>query len=141
MAEMKTVENNASVKDFLNGVKNETRREDSIAVSKMMARVSGKRAKMWGPSIVGFDKHQYKYATGREGVICKIGFSPRVQSLVFYLANFKDRVKLLKKLGKHKVSGSNGGGCLYINKLADVDLNVLEEIVDKAYKHKKKQVD
>ena len=139
MAEIKTVENNASVKDFLNGVKNETRRNDSIAVSKMMARVSGKRATMWGPSIVGFDKHHYKYADGGDANICKIGFSPRVQSLVFYLANFKGRVKLLNKLGKHKISGTNGGGCLYINKLADVDLNVLEEIVDNAYRYKKKQ--
>ena len=137
MAERKTVENKASVKDFLNGVKNETRRRDSIVVSKMMARVSGKRAKMWGPSIVGFDKHHYKYADGGDTDICKIGFSPRVQSLVFYLANFKDRVKLLTKLGKHKVSGTDGGGCLYINKLEDVNLNVLEEIIDKAYKHKK----
>jgi len=137
MPERKTQENNASVKEFLSKVNNETRRKDSIVVSRMMGAVSGKRAKMWGISIIGFGKHHYKYANGGDGDICKIGFSPRVQSLVFYLANFKGRMNLLKKLGHHKVSGTNGGGCLYINKLADVDLKVLETIIDKAYNHKK----
>ncbi len=89
---------------------------------------------MWGPSIVGFGKHYYKYANGKEAEICKIGFSPRSQSLVFYLANFRERASLLNQLGKHKVSG---GGCLYINKLEDIDQNILETIIEKAYKHKK----
>ena len=101
-----------------------------------MEAISGKKAKMWGPSIVGFDKHRYKYKNGLDGEICKIGFSPRVQSLVFYLANFNDRDKLLKDLGKHKTST---GGCLYINKLEDVDLDVLEDIIDRAYQFSKEQ--
>ena len=136
MAERKTQENTASVKDFLNNVKNARRRKDSLFVWKMMEAISGKKAKMWGPSIVGFDKHRYKYKSGLDGEICKIGFSPRVQSLVFYLANFNDRDKLLKDLGKHKIST---GGCLYINKLEDVDLDVLEDIIDRAYQFSKEQ--
>lgn len=88
---------------------------------------------MWGPGIVGFGVHHYKYANGKDAEICQIGFSPRSQSLVFYLANFSERAKLLKQLGKHKVSG---GGCLYINKLNDVNLNVLETIIEKAYDYK-----
>ena len=134
MTERKTQENSASVNDFINGVKNERRRKDSLLVRKMMEAISGKKAKMWGPSIIGFDKHRYKYKNGRDAEICKIGFSPRAQSLVFYLPNFNDRDRLLRDLGKHKISG---GGCLYINKLKDVDLDVLEDIVEKACRHEK----
>ena len=134
MPERKTQQTNASVNEFLRSVKNEKRRKDSVLVRKMMESVSGKKAKMWGPSIIGFDKHYYKYKDGRDAEICKIGFAPRAQSLVFYLANFDDREKLLRDLGKHKVSG---GGCLYINKLEDVDLDVLEDIVTRAYQHRK----
>ena len=134
MAERKTQENNSSVRDFIDKVKNEKRKKDSQVILKMMKSISGKNPKMWGSNIVGFGKHYYKYANGNEADICKIGFSPRVQSLVFYLANFKERAKLLKCLGKHKMSG---GGCLYINKLEDVDLNILEKIIVKAYKNEK----
>ncbi len=98
MATRKTQKNNASVKEFLSGVKNETRRKDSFVVAKMMAAITGKRAKMWGPSIVGFDKEYYKVANGEELDICKIGFSPRAQALVFYLASFKGRETLQGKL-------------------------------------------
>jgi len=140
MAENKTQENKNSVKEFISNVKNETRRKDSAIVSKMMSSVSGKRAKMWGPSIIGFDKHHYKYANGGDGEICKIGFSPRASSLVFYLANFEDREKMLKKLGRHKVSGTNDGGCLYINKLDDVNVEVLEAIIGKAYNYNKSKI-
>ena len=133
MTERKTQENSANVSDFLKSIKNERRRKDSLFVRKMMESISGKKAKMWGSSIVGFDKHPYKYKNGRDAEICKIGFSPRAQSLVFYLANFDDRDRLLKDLGKHKISR---GGCLYINKLEDVDIGVLEDIIDRAYNHK-----
>ena len=134
MTERKTQENSASVSDFLNSVNNEKRRKDSVLVRNMMESISGRKAKMWGPSIVGFDKHHYKYKNGSDAEICKIGFSPRAQSLVFYLGNFKDKDKLLTDLGKHKTSV---GGCLYINKLEDVDLEVLEDIVERAYRHEK----
>ena len=132
MATRKTQENNADVRVFLNGVSNETRRKDSLAMLDLMASVSGRKAKMWGTSIVGFGKHHYEYANGKPGEICKIGFAPRVQALVLYLANFADRGKLLKELGKHRLSG---GGCLYINRLDDIDRDVLQTIIDKAYRH------
>ena len=85
---------------------------------------------MWGPSIVGFGEHHYQHANGKDVSICKIGFSPRAQALTFYLGNFPERANLLKKLGKHKMSG---GGCLYINKLEDVDTDMLQVIMKKAY--------
>lgn len=129
MSTRKTHENNASIREFLKTVSNETRRKDAIVVTKLMETVSGKKPKMWGTSIVGCGKHFYTYANGQEGEICKIGFSPRAQSLVFYLAKFDGKAGLLKKLGKHRVKG----GCLYINKLDDIDLDVLGKIVEKAY--------
>lgn len=132
MAERKTQENNANVREFLNSVKNDTRRKDSLVVLKIMESVTGKKAKMWGPSIVGCGKHHYRYASGREGDICSVGFAPRAQSLVFYLGNFDGRAKMLEKLGKNRVGP---GGCIYINKLADVDVQILEDMIGKAYRH------
>lgn len=128
---MKTKENSTSVKEFISNVKNDTRRKNSETVLKIMKKVTGKRPKMWGASIVGFGKTSYKYASGKEGEICTIGFSPRSQALAFYgLTSFENKDKLLEKLGKHKLGQ---GGCLYINKLDDVDLDVLESIIEKAY--------
>lgn len=132
---MKTTENNASVSDFIKNVKNERRRKDSEVVVKIMESATGQRARMWGASIIGFDTFHYKYADGRNGKICMVGFSPRSQSLAFYMTTkFNGGEKLLSKLGKHKFGK---GGCLYINKLDDVDLEVLENIVGKAYRHNK----
>lgn len=134
MAERKTQENNSSVSVFLNNIDNDVKRKDSKTVVKLMKSISQKPPKMWGSSIIGFDKHYYKYASGKDADICKIGFSPRAQSLVFYLGNFAERKELLGHLGKHKLSK---GGCLSINKLEDIDLSVLEKIIRKAYQHKK----
>lgn len=125
MAERKTRQTKASVKEFIDAVKNERRRKDARTAMKMMREASGKRAEMWGPSIVGYGVRRYKLANGKEETICHLGFSPRAQALVFYLGKFDDRAALLKKLGNHKVSG---GGCLYINKLDDVDLGVLQKM-------------
>lgn len=130
MAERKTLPNKASVKDFIAGVKNDRRRRDSTIVARMMAKASGKRAKMWGPSIVGFGEHHYQLANGKNVSICKIGFSPRAQALTFYLGNSPERAKLLKKLGEHSMSD---GGCLYIKSLEDVDSDVLQEMMAVAY--------
>jgi len=130
MTARKTRESRASVGDFLGRVANETRRRDSLAVAKMMRRVTGKQARMWGTSIVGFGKREYAYANGGTGEICKVGFAPRAQSLVFYLGSFDGRAGLLRKLGKHR---TGSGGCIYVNKLADVDLEVLEEMIARAY--------
>lgn len=130
MTERKTLPNDASVKDFIASVKNEKRRADAAVVAAMMAKASGKRAKMWGTAIVGFGEHRYRHANGEEVSICKIGFSPRAKALTFYLGNSTERGKLLKKLGKYKMSG---GGCLYINRLEDVDTDVLLQMMEVAY--------
>jgi len=131
MAEVKTKKTTASVTDFIAAVKNDTRREDARVLLKLMRKITGKQPKMWGPSIIGFGQYHYKYKTGHEGDICKIGFSPRSQSLVLYIMpGFKKYGVLMKKLGKHKI----GKACLYINKLADVDLAVLEELISESYR-------
>ena len=133
---MKTTVNKASVEQFLNGVKDERRRRDAFAVLKMMKGVTGKPPRMWGTSIVGFDEYHYKYASGREGDMCVIGFSPRVNDLTLYLTlDYTAFAPLLKKLGKHKT----GGSCLYIKNLQDVDRAVLEELVTRAYQARAKK--
>ena len=132
MAERKTVETDASVTDFLSAVENETQREDARVVARLMRKVSGKRPRMWGPSIVGFGRHAYTLANGKTADICQIGFAPRARSLAFYLGSFDGKTDLLNKLGKHKVQGS----CLHIRTLADVDLDVLETLFEKAYRHR-----
>lgn len=130
MADLKTKVNKNSVEKFLNQVGNARRREDALAVLKLMKSVTGKAPRMWGSSIVGFDQYHYKYESGREGDICMIGFSPRSQALTLYLMPPLTRYdSLMKKLGKFKT----GQGCLYIKKLEDVDLRVLKETVAEAY--------
>jgi hypothetical protein len=130
MAEIKTKLNAASVTDFLESVANEGRRADAKVVLKLMKKVTGKPARMWGGSIVGFDQYHYQYASGHEGEMCMLGFSPRAGALTLYLLlGYEKEAALLEKLGKHKRSK----GCLYINKLADVDLKVLEEMMREAY--------
>lgn len=126
MAELKTKENNASVKEFINSIEDETKRKDCFAIAEIMKNASKAEAKMWGTSIVGFGRYHYKYASGHEGDMCMVGFSPRKQSISLYLCGALDsRKDLLEKLGKHKT----GVGCLYIKKLSDVDPKVLEQII------------
>ena len=130
MAENKTQATEASVEAFLAKVEPEQRREDGRRVAEMMARITGEPATMWGPSIIGFGAHHYRYESGREGDICRIGFSPRKAQLVFYVGAGSGRLdSLLAKLGKH----STGRGCLYIRKLADVDQAMLEALIAKAW--------
>ena len=131
-AENKTKPTKASVKDFLDAVPDETRRKDGKTLAKMMGEISGEKAYMWGPSIVGFGTCHYKYESGREGDMPIVAFSPRNQSLVLYIASdFKQYAALMKKLGKHKTSKS----CLYINKLADVDEKVLRQLIGESVAH------
>ncbi len=126
MAELKTKKNDASVEGFLTGVENERRREDSFVVLEMMKRITGEEPTMWGSSIVGFGSYHYRYASGREGNWPRIGFSPRKQSLTLYIMpGFSIYDDLLSRLGKHRT----GKSCLYVNKLADVDTDVLEELI------------
>ena len=129
MAETKTKATAVSVDAFLDGVAHPVRRADGKAARAMMERVTGEPAVMWGPSIVGFGRYHYRYASGHEGDMCRVGFSPRSANLVFYVGGFPEYEALLAQLGKHKSSKA----CLYLGKLGDVDLAVLEEIIRRTY--------
>jgi hypothetical protein len=130
----KTQKNSASVKAFVDSVENDTRRADAKVVLALMKRVTGKRPTMWGDSIVGFGEYTYEYASGRSGEWPMAGFSPRKQNMTLYImSGFKRYATLLKKLGKHKT----GSSCLYVNKLADIDLDVLEQLVAESFEHMK----
>lgn len=126
MAELKTKQNDASVDEFLGAVANERRREDAFTVLGLLKRVTGKKPRMWGTSIVGFGTYRYRYASGRTGEWPRIGFSPRKQNLTVYvMPGFSNYDEILSRLGKHRT----GRSCLYVNKLADIDMGVLEELV------------
>jgi hypothetical protein len=131
MAELKTQPTKASVKDFINQVPDEQRRKDCQVVLKLMEEITGAKGEMWGTSIVGFGRYHYKGSSGREGEWMITGFSPRKSNLTLYLmGGFQDVPELMKKLGKHKT----GMSCLYLNKLADVDMKVLKQLVTKSVK-------
>jgi hypothetical protein len=132
VAEPKTKLNNRSVEKFLNGVKDEKKRQDSFAVLALMKEATRAEPRMWGSSIVGFGSYHYKYASGREGDAPLTGFSPRKQSLTLYImSGFEGYDALLQKLGKY----STGKGCLYIKRLEDVDLPALKKLVQQSVKH------
>ena len=129
MAELKTKQNEQDVYEFLDGVSNETRKNDGYAVLELMRTTTGLEPRMWGDSIVGFGSYHYKYASGREGDWFLTGFSPRKQSLTVYIMpGFDEYEALLERLGKHKI----GKSCLYINKLEEVDLSVLKMLIEKS---------
>ena len=134
LAEIKTKETTSSVEDFINCVKDEQKRKDSFLILKLMQKTSGEKPKIWGSSIIGFGNVRYKSpATGREVDWFKIGFSPRKANISLYFAlNVQVHAASLKKLGKHKA----GVGCLYINKLDDIDFKVLEEMMKATIKVK-----
>lgn len=125
MADLKTKATPRSVTEFIAAVEHPVRRADAGALMAMMERISGEPATMWGPSIIGFGRYHYRYDSGHEGEMCRIGFSPRAANLVLYVATREGDEAALAKLGKHK----RGKGCLYINKLADIDLAALEDLV------------
>jgi hypothetical protein len=134
LAKIKTKETSESVEDFINAVKDEAKREDSLTILKLMQKASKEKPKMWGSSMIGFGNKIYKSpTTGREVEWFKIGFSPRKANLSLHLTlDIKKYASELKKLGKHKI----GVGCLYINKLDDVDVKVLEKLINTAAKGK-----
>jgi hypothetical protein len=136
MAEPKTKATKDSPLNFLNGIKHEQRRQDGLVLLKMFQKATGKKAVMWGPSMVGFGKFHYKSErSSQEGDWPLAAFSPRKQNLTLYVVTHsKEQKALLKKLGKHSTSVS----CLYINKLDDVDLKVLADVVAKSYRESKK---
>lgn len=128
MAETKTRPTGVAVDTFIDAVPNPQRREDAKKVRALMERLTGEPATMWGPTIVGFGSYHYKYESGHEGDMCRLGFSPRKAELVLYIlteAGGPEEDALLARLGKHRT----GKCCLYIRKLSDVDEAVLEEMV------------
>jgi hypothetical protein len=136
MAEPKTKPTKASVLDFIKKEENETKKKDALILLKMFKDITKEKPVMWGPTMIGFGSYHYKSErSAQEGDWLITGFSPRKQNLTLYvIADFPELGELLKKLGKHKTSV----GCLYINKLADVDLDVLKQIIKKSYAAKKK---
>ncbi|MCL4837606.1 MAG: DUF1801 domain-containing protein [Thermoanaerobaculia bacterium] len=127
MAELKTAPTGASVAAFVAAVDDAGRRADCERLLEIMQRVTGAPPAMWGPSIVGFGRYRYRYTSGREGHWMLAGFSPRKRDLTVYvLAGFAGQEERLARLGKHRASG---GSCLYLKRLADVDLAVLEELL------------
>lgn len=128
LAKVKTTETEASVTDFINGISEEQKRKDSFAILEMMKKATGEEPKMWGPAIIGFGNLIYKSPrSGREVEWFRIGFSPRKANFSMYLMGLDRGIRdtLLLKLGKHKTDG----GCIYINKLENVDTAVLEELI------------
>jgi hypothetical protein len=128
MADTKTRPTRASVRDFIAKVPNETRRRDAATLLELFERVTGWKAQMWGPTIVGFGTCTYTYDTGHSGDMFVVGFSPRGSSLVIYSGFYPDEpaaAALLETLGKHKTSKA----CIYINKLADVDMRAFETLI------------
>jgi hypothetical protein len=129
MVELKTRPTNASVEEFLESVENPTRKADGLKLLEIMKEVTQEKPVMWGTNIVGFGTLHYKYASGREIDWMKVGFSPRKRSLTVYLTPGLDKIDdLREKLGKHRT----GKGCLYINKLTDIDEDVLKQIIKKS---------
>ena len=132
MSKNKTTETNASVSDFLNAVKDETKRADSFKLVELFESITGSPAKLWGPSIVGFGSYHYKYESGREGDAPLVAFSPRAAALtVYFSSSFDQREELLSQLGKYKTEK----GCIYIKRLSEVNLDVLEELIIKQIEH------
>ncbi|MEQ8683819.1 MAG: DUF1801 domain-containing protein [Imperialibacter sp.] len=134
--ELKTKVNDVSVEGFLDKVEDEKKRNDAFEVLKLMKEVTGEPPKMWGASIVGFGTYRYKYASGQEGDWMITGFSPRKTSLTLYIMpGFGRYEELMQKLGKYKT----GKSCLYINKLTDVDIDVLKTLVKESVDYMNKK--
>ena len=132
MAELKTKENSESVTAFLNAIDDTQKRADAKKIAAMMRKATGSRAKMWGKSIVGFGSYHYKYASGGEGDWMLIGFSPRKQNLTMYImTGFTEFDALMSRLGKHKT----GKSCLYVKRLADIDVKVLSSLMKRSIRY------
>ena len=136
MAENKTKETKASVASFLNAIEDTSKRADAKKVAAMMRKATGNRAKMWGTSMVGYGKYHYQYPSGCDGDWMLVGFAPRKQNLVVYIMpGFSTFAPLMKKLGKYKT----GKSCLYMNKLEDVDVKVLQKLISDSVKLMRKR--
>ncbi|MBL7817085.1 MAG: DUF1801 domain-containing protein [Saprospiraceae bacterium] len=132
MAKNKTTETETSVNDFIGSVKDERKRNDCLELIELLKKETQLEPKMWGPSIIGFGNHHYKYESGREGDSPNIAFSPRASSIAIYLSgSFLDRDELLNKFGKHKTDK----GCVHIKALADIDKSILLKMIANHIKH------
>lgn len=133
MTENKTKPTAASVDEFITGIDNRRRRADALVALEIYKEVTDLPPIMWGPSIVGFGTHDYTYDSGHKGTLPAASFSPRKANMTFYIGdNFEGAEELFARLGKHKKSIA----CLYINKLDDVDLKILREIISREYANK-----
>ncbi|MEW9053150.1 MAG: DUF1801 domain-containing protein [Neobacillus sp.] len=131
MYELKTKETDNSVIEFIEAVDSPKKREDAYKLLDVFTETSGYPAKMWGPSIIGFGSYHYKYASGHEGDAPLVGFSPRKAKISLYFATGDTaREELLKKFGKH----TSGKACVYVNKVADIDTDVLKELITQSIK-------
>ncbi|TRZ38215.1 DUF1801 domain-containing protein [Niallia circulans] len=131
MYELKTKETENSVIEFIEAVESVKKREDAYKLLDIFAETTNLPAKMWGPSIIGFGAYHYKYATGHEGDAPLVGFSPRKAKISLYFApGEQKRDELLKRFGKH----TTGKACVYINKVADIEIDVLKELIASSVK-------
>ncbi|MEM8695615.1 MAG: DUF1801 domain-containing protein [Pseudomonadota bacterium] len=138
MAENKTKPIEKSPADFIAAVEPDWKREDAETICAMMERLSGEKPKMWGPSIIGFGQYHYRYDSGREGDFMLTGFSPRKTALTLYImGGFPRHEDIMARLGKYKT----GKSCLYVKRLSDVDLDVLEELVTASLDHMRANYD
>ncbi len=136
MAVNKTKPTEVSVAAFVDALTNQARQTDAKALIKLMSKVTGERAKMWGPSIIGFGTHHYKYESGREGDTVLVGFSPRKAALVLYgVTGTEKAASLLSKLGPH----TTGKGCLYLKNFSAIDQSVLEQLIARSVAAKRAQ--
>ncbi|MBC7829931.1 MAG: DUF1801 domain-containing protein [Chitinophagaceae bacterium] len=134
MAKIKTTETTKSVTDFINSVSDEIKRKDSFQIIDIMQKQTGFEPKMWGPSIIGFGNYHYKYESGHEGDMPLAAFSPRSTAIVFYFSEeFENKDELLQRLGKHKT----GKVCVYIKRIADIDVSVLKKLIANSVKDTK----
>lgn len=134
MYELKTKETENSVIKFIENVENPKKKEDAYKLLDIFTETTGYKAKMWGPSIIGFGSYHYKYASGHEGDAPLVGFSPRKAKISLYFApGDTNRDEVIKKFGKY----TSGKACVYINKLADVDVDVLKELIDQSVRFQK----
>ena len=135
MSKNKTQTTKSSVARFLDGIADKQKRADCRAVARIMRAVTGKNAKMWGSSIVGYGTYDYKYASGREGSFFISGFAPRAQNIVIYImSGFRSHKSLMSRIGKH----STGKSCLYIKKLDDIDEKDLRSLIESSVKYMRK---
>lgn len=130
MGNNKTKPNYGSALEFLEKIEDEQKRNESFELLEMMKQITGEEPVMWGTSIIGFGNYHYKYASGREGDWFLVGFSPRKQNLSIYLTYGVEKLKGIERLGKYKT----GKACLYVKKLADVDRDVLQDLIATAVK-------